>query len=152
LTKTDLRKTALESCTFLGVTFDKAALDGASFQGATLKQVSFRSESLWSHPMKSIHFDGAMMDKLTYAALKGMEADVSKVTVLSWRSQNELGENWISEVGGVPSRRGGTARFIVQIQTHFILGSTYLGDYCLLVDIYTGKWHASGDEVAHGGW
>jgi hypothetical protein len=33
--------------------------------------------------MKSIHFDGAMMDKLTYAALKGMDADLSKVTVLS---------------------------------------------------------------------
>jgi hypothetical protein len=41
---------------------------------------------LWSSSirvMKSIHFDGAMMDKLTYAALKGLEADVSKVTVLS---------------------------------------------------------------------
>jgi ABC-type multidrug transport system ATPase subunit len=30
-----------------------------------------------------INFVGAMMDKLTYAALKGMEADVSEVTVLS---------------------------------------------------------------------
>src|SRR5258706_382044 len=105
LTKTDLRKTTFESCTFLGVdfkysglsglrfdgqtflgvTFDKAALDKASFQGATLKNVSFRPVGLWSikRAIQSIHFDGAMMDKLTYAALKGLEADVSKVTVLS---------------------------------------------------------------------
>jgi hypothetical protein len=31
----------------------------------------------------SFSFDGAMMDKLTYAALKGLSADVSKVMVLS---------------------------------------------------------------------
>src|SRR5260221_9719922 len=105
LTYTDLRKTTFESCTFLGVdfhysdlsglrfdgqtflgvTFDKAALDKASFQGATLKNVSFRPVGLWSikRAIQSIHFDGAMMDKITYAALKGLEADVSKVTVLS---------------------------------------------------------------------
>jgi uncharacterized protein YjbI with pentapeptide repeats len=103
LTYTDLRKTTFESCTFLGVDFkysdlrglrldgqtfiavrfDQTALDKASFQGATLKNVSFRSAFIWSNPIKSIHFDGAMMDKLTYAALKGLGADVSKVTVLS---------------------------------------------------------------------
>ena len=33
--------------------------------------------------IQSMHFDGTMMDKLTYAALKGLGADVSKVTVLS---------------------------------------------------------------------
>ena len=103
LTKTDLSKTTFERCsflgvdftasnlsglrfdgqTFLGVTFDKVALDNASFQGATLKKVSFRPGGLWSNPIKSMNFDGAMMDKLTYAALKGLGADVSKVTVLS---------------------------------------------------------------------
>ncbi len=31
----------------------------------------------------SFSFDGAMMDKLTYAALKGLGADVSKVTLLA---------------------------------------------------------------------
>jgi hypothetical protein len=31
--------------------------------------------------IKTICFDGAMMDKLTYAALKDMEADLSKVTI-----------------------------------------------------------------------
>ena len=33
--------------------------------------------------IKTICFDGATMDKLTYAALKGLGADLSKVTVLS---------------------------------------------------------------------
>jgi hypothetical protein len=32
--------------------------------------------------IQSIHFNGAMMDKLTYAALKGVGADISKVTTL----------------------------------------------------------------------
>lgn len=104
-TTTDLRKTTFENCTFLGVdfhysdlsglrldgqtflgvTFDLPALKDVSFQGATLKNVSFRPVGLWSmkRAIQSIHFDGAMMDKLTYAALKGLGADVSKVTVLS---------------------------------------------------------------------
>ena len=104
-TTTDLRKTIFERCsflgvdfhhsdlrgmrfdgqTFLGVTFDLPALKDVSFQGATLKKVSFRPVGLWSlkRAIQSIHFDGALMDKLTYAALKGIGADVSKVTVLS---------------------------------------------------------------------
>jgi uncharacterized protein YjbI with pentapeptide repeats len=104
-TTTDLRKTTFERCTFLGVDFhssdlsgqrldgqtflgvqfDLPALKDVSFQGATLKNVSFRPVGLWSlkRAIQSVHFDGAMMDKLTYAALKGLGADVSKVTVLS---------------------------------------------------------------------
>ncbi len=102
---TDLRKTTFENCTFLGVdfhyadlrgkrldgqtfigvTFDLPALKDVSFQGATLKNASFRPVGIWSlkRAIQSMHFDGAMMDKLTYAALKGMGADVSKVTILS---------------------------------------------------------------------
>jgi uncharacterized protein YjbI with pentapeptide repeats len=107
LTKTDLRKTTFESClflgvdfnysdlrglrfdgqTFIGVTFGKAALNETSFPGATLKNVSFLPgftlTRKYYRAIKSINFDGAMMDKLTYAALKGVEADLSKVTVLS---------------------------------------------------------------------
>jgi uncharacterized protein YjbI with pentapeptide repeats len=101
----DLRKTTFERCTFLGVdfkysdlsgqrfdgqtfigvTFDLPSLKDVSFQGATLKNVSFRQVGIWSlkRAIQSIHFDGAMMDKLTYAALRGLGADVSKVTVLS---------------------------------------------------------------------
>ena len=81
----DLSGQRLDGQTFLGVTFDLPALKDVSFQGATLKKVSFRPVGLWSlkRAIQSIHFDGARMDKLTYAALKGLGADVSKVTVLS---------------------------------------------------------------------
>ncbi|GIP37894.1 hypothetical protein J31TS4_11740 [Paenibacillus sp. J31TS4] len=106
LTMTDLRKTIFESClfdgvdfrysdlrgqsfdgqTFVGVKFDKTALSEASFRGATLKNVSFQSGFTFSkkyyRAIKTICFDGATMDKLTFAALKGMEADLSKVTVI----------------------------------------------------------------------
>src|SRR5258708_1833505 len=104
-TTNDLRKTTFERCTFLGVDFKYSDLSGqrlagqtfigitfglpslkdVSFQGATLKNVSFRSVGFWSQKgaIQSISFDGAMMDKLTYAALKGIGADVSKVTLLS---------------------------------------------------------------------
>jgi hypothetical protein len=67
------------------VTFDLPALSDVSFQGATPKKVSFRPVGLWSlkRAIQSMHFDGAMMDTLTCAALKGLGADVSKVTVLA---------------------------------------------------------------------
>ena len=62
--------------------FDKAALDGVTFRGATLRDVSFRA---WSRKyrtaIRTVVFDGARMDKLTYAGLKGMGADLSNVTV-----------------------------------------------------------------------
>ena len=106
LTMTDLRKTAFENCvfngvdfklsdlrglcldgqTFIGVKFGEAALNEVAFKGATLKNVSFTPP--WSltkkyyRAIKTIIFDGAMMDKLTYAALKGLGADLSKVTVI----------------------------------------------------------------------
>jgi uncharacterized protein YjbI with pentapeptide repeats len=109
LTMTDLRKTIFERCvfngvdfkycdlrglcldgqTFIGVKFDKSALNEVSFKGATLKNVSFLSAYTWLtwsnkfyRAIKTIRFDGAMMDKLTYAALKGMDADLSKVTII----------------------------------------------------------------------
>jgi uncharacterized protein YjbI with pentapeptide repeats/DNA-binding transcriptional regulator YiaG len=106
LTMNDLRKTIFENCVFngvdfehsdmrglcldghifIGVNFDKAALGEATFKGATLKNVSFRPTHVLTNKyfraIKSICFDGAMMDKLTYAALKGMGADVSKAVVI----------------------------------------------------------------------
>ncbi|HEY7343308.1 MAG TPA: pentapeptide repeat-containing protein [Ktedonobacterales bacterium] len=103
LATTDLRKTTFEGCTFLGVDFhysdlsgqrldgqtfigvkfDVPALKDVSFQGATLKNVSFRPVGIWSlkRAIQSMRLDGAIMDKLTYAALKGIGADVSNVTV-----------------------------------------------------------------------
>lgn len=106
LTKADLRKTVFENCifnnvdfkysdlrglcldgqTFIGVKFHNAALNEVSFKGATLKNVSFRSPyaltNRYYRAIKTICFDGAMMDKLTYAALKGFGADLSKVSFI----------------------------------------------------------------------
>ncbi|WP_160716953.1 pentapeptide repeat-containing protein [Chitinophaga solisilvae] len=107
LNKTDLRKTIFENCvfhnvdfshcdlrgccfeglTFTGVRFDKSALNDVSFKGATLRNVSFilpfsvTNKSYLA--MKTVCFDGALMDKLTYTALKGLGVvDLSKVTII----------------------------------------------------------------------
>lgn len=106
LTVTDLRKATFEGCifdgvdfttsdlsgqrfdgqTFIGVKFDKAGLNNVSFRGATLKNVSFQAgfalTKKYYRAIKTICFDGATMDKLTFALLKGLEADLSKVTVI----------------------------------------------------------------------
>lgn len=107
LIKTDLRKTVFENCnyngvdfnycdlsgirfdgqSFIGVKFDKSALNDVSFRGATLKNVSFKVPFSLTNKsylaMKTICFDGAAMDKLTYAALKSLRViDLSKVTVI----------------------------------------------------------------------
>jgi uncharacterized protein YjbI with pentapeptide repeats len=82
----DLRGVSFDGQTFIGVRFDKAGLHDVSFKGATLKNVSFTPpfslSKKYYNAIKTIKFDGASMDKLTYAALKGLGADVSNVTVL----------------------------------------------------------------------
>lgn len=84
--KTDLTGLCLDGQTFIGVEFGEAALKDVTFRGATLKNVSFTPP--WSltrkyyRAIKTICFDGAMMDKLTYAGLKGLGADLSKVTII----------------------------------------------------------------------
>ena len=82
----DLRGVCLDGQTFIGVKFDKTGLSETSFKGAILKNVSFLAASALSKKyyrgIKTIRFDGAMMDKLTYAALKGTGADLSKVTII----------------------------------------------------------------------
>ena len=82
----DLRRLRLDGQTFIGVRFDHASLNDASFKGATLRNVSFVATASWTNKyyraIKTICFDGATMDKLTYATLKGLEADLSKVTVV----------------------------------------------------------------------
>ena len=109
LTMTDLTKTVFENCifsgvdfklcdmrglrldgqTFIGVKFDNTSLNEATFKGATLRNVSFLAPFTWStwskkhlRALKTINFDGAMMDKLTYASLKGLGVDLSNVTVI----------------------------------------------------------------------
>lgn len=81
----DLTGLSLDGLTFLDVKFDKTALNDVNFKGATLKNVSFPLSTLskkYYRMVKTVCFDGATMDKLTYAALKGMEANLSKVTVI----------------------------------------------------------------------
>jgi uncharacterized protein YjbI with pentapeptide repeats len=109
LTTTDLRETVFENCifsgvdfkyadlrgqnfdgqTFIGVMFDNASLNEVSFKGTTFKNVSFLAATTWTswskkpyRALKTINFDGALMDKLTYATLKGLEVDLSKVTII----------------------------------------------------------------------
>lgn len=85
----DLRGLRLDGQTFIGVKFDDTSLNEVSFIGATLKNVSFHAAWTWHswskkyyRAIKTIRFDDAKMDKLTYAALKGMDADLSRVTVI----------------------------------------------------------------------
>ncbi|MPZ25749.1 MAG: pentapeptide repeat-containing protein [Micromonosporaceae bacterium] len=99
---TDLRRTVFEGCTFTGVDFsysdlrgldldgaaftsvkfDRAALEGVTFRGATLRDVSFRaSQRSYRKAIRTVNFDGARMDKLTYAGLKSLGAELSNVTV-----------------------------------------------------------------------
>jgi uncharacterized protein YjbI with pentapeptide repeats len=56
--------------------FDGAGLKNTSFQGATLVNVSFHHSQV-----KHTIFDGATMDKTTYALLKGAKANLDNVTV-----------------------------------------------------------------------
>ena len=82
----DLRGLWLDGMTFIGVKFDRAALNEVTFKGTTLKNVSFipafALTNKYYRAIKTICFDGAMMDKLTYATLKGLGAGLSKVTVI----------------------------------------------------------------------
>jgi uncharacterized protein YjbI with pentapeptide repeats len=82
----DLRGMRLEGFTFIGVKFDDAALTDLSFKNSTLKNVSFRMgfslSKKYYRSIKTICFDGAKMDKLTYALLKGLDADLSRVTII----------------------------------------------------------------------
>jgi uncharacterized protein YjbI with pentapeptide repeats len=82
----DLRDMNFDGQTFIGVTFDKSALNDTSFRGATLKNVSFLSmyslSKKYYRAIKTIDFDGAVMDKITYAALRGVAANLTNVTVI----------------------------------------------------------------------
>lgn len=82
----DLSGLCLDGQTFVGVRFEKAGLTNLSLKGATLKNVSFTPPFSFTNKyykaIKTIHFDEATMDKLTYASLKGMGAELSKVVVI----------------------------------------------------------------------
>ncbi len=82
----DLRGMTLKGLTFNSVRFDRSALNDASFEGATLLNVSFTPKfaltNKFYRSLKTICFDGARMDKLTYAALNNFGAGLSKATII----------------------------------------------------------------------
>lgn len=79
----DLRGLNFEGASFTGVKFDRAGLEGMSLRGAVLRDCSFRGG--WSNryykALRTVNFEGARLDKLTYAALKGFGVEPSNVTV-----------------------------------------------------------------------
>jgi uncharacterized protein YjbI with pentapeptide repeats len=81
--QSDLRGLAFDGETFTGVKFDQAALEGVSLQRAILRDCSFRGgwTKKYYKGLRTVNFDGARMDKLTYAALKGFGFEPSNVTV-----------------------------------------------------------------------
>ena len=85
-THSDLRGLRLDGQTFMGVKFDGASLNEVSFKGATIKNASFRGlfaiTNKYYVAFKTICFDDARIDKLTYATLKGLGANVSKATLI----------------------------------------------------------------------
>jgi uncharacterized protein YjbI with pentapeptide repeats len=77
LNGTSFENSVLRNVSFEGNIFGNAGLNGTSFKNSVLQNVSFRNAKVH----KAI-FDGATMDKLTYAALKGYGAKLTNVTVI----------------------------------------------------------------------
>lgn len=79
----DLTGVCFDGMVFTDVTFDNVGLQKATFKGAVFQNVSFRASlaitNRFYRNLKQASFAGATMDKLTYAALKGMGADLSEV-------------------------------------------------------------------------
>ncbi|WP_144122590.1 pentapeptide repeat-containing protein [Catellatospora sichuanensis] len=100
---TDLRRTIFERCTFTGVDFTHSDLRGLNFDGESFTSVKFDQTALaemslrgailrdcsfrggWSKKyykaLRTVNFDGARMDKLTFAALKGFGFTPANVIV-----------------------------------------------------------------------
>lgn len=98
--KSDLRKTIFEDCSFTGVDFSYSDLSGqildgmsfnqvsfnysnlkeVSFKGANLQDVSFQAPlaitNKYYKTLKTICFEGATIDKLTYARLKSLGVEL----------------------------------------------------------------------------
>lgn len=72
----DLSGICFDNQTLTGTSFDYSGLKGASFKNAIFRNVSFKTVA------KKAIFDGATMDKLTYAVLKGSKANLTNVTVI----------------------------------------------------------------------
>jgi len=72
----DLSGVCFDNQTLIGTVFKNAGLAGTSFKNAVLRDVTFKTD------VKKAIFDGATMDKLTYAVLKGNNANLTDVTVI----------------------------------------------------------------------
>lgn len=72
----DLSGVCFDNQRFEGTVFDYAGLRKTSFRNAVFRNVSFKTD------VKKAIFDGAAMDKVTYALLKGYKADLSNVTII----------------------------------------------------------------------
>ncbi|WP_067620988.1 pentapeptide repeat-containing protein [Alicyclobacillus acidiphilus] len=74
----DLSSVSFDGMNLNGTVFNNTGLKGTTFRNATLTNVSFKTN------VKKAIFDGAVMDKLTYAILKGYGAKLHDVTVVSF--------------------------------------------------------------------
>jgi len=72
----DSKDVSFDGLTLSHVVFDGASLNHTSFRNATLHDVTFRYSAV-----KGAKFEGAAMDKVTYAILKGAKAGLANVTV-----------------------------------------------------------------------
>jgi uncharacterized protein YjbI with pentapeptide repeats len=70
-----------DNLTLNNTIFDKSSLSETSFKNAILRNVSFKISFKTRNGIKKAIFDGATMDKLTYAVLKGYKANLTNVTV-----------------------------------------------------------------------
>lgn len=71
----DLRGVFFDGLKITGANFDYAGLRDTSFKNCILINVSFKTD------VKKTDFEGASMDKLTYALLKGYNAKLNKVNI-----------------------------------------------------------------------
>lgn len=71
-----------DNLTLNNTSFDKSSLEGTSFRNSVLRNVTFKISFKTKKGIKKAIFDGATMDKLTYAVLKGYKADLTNVTVI----------------------------------------------------------------------
>lgn len=80
----DLSGVCFDNLVFNNTIFNKTALTRTSFRNAVLRNVTFKGcfKSYFKINAEKTIFDGATMDKLTYAVLKGAKADLSNVTVI----------------------------------------------------------------------
>lgn len=74
----DITNLSFDNQTFNGTVFKKSGLKDTSFKNAVFRNVLFK----YCRDVKKANFDGATMDKLTYATLKSSKANLDNVTII----------------------------------------------------------------------